>query len=67
MRISPKVGVLLLVTLGLCVGVHSQGKHSSSHWRACMQLPKVRLPRVRISTILISRFDDASNGLLSMV
>ena len=36
MRISPKVGVLLLLTLSLCVGVQAQGKHSSSHWRACM-------------------------------
>ena len=42
MRISPKVGVLLLLTLGLCVGVQAQGKHSNrSHWRACMQLAKV--------------------------
>ena len=34
MRISPKVGVLLLLTLGLCVGVQAQGRHS--FWRAWM-------------------------------
>ena len=34
MWISPKVGVLLLLTLGLCVGVQAQGRHS--FWRAWM-------------------------------
>ena len=34
MRISPKVGVLLLLTLGLCVGVQAQGRHS--FWWAWM-------------------------------
>ena len=46
MQRSPRVGVLLLqLTLGLCVGVQGQGRHSSSHWQACMHgfanFPKV--------------------------